>query len=398
MRILIACVLFLAAVGQAQVAVRGDKVYTMADAPINDGVVLMRGSKVERVGPAAQVAIPAGYRTLHAQVVTPGLIDAHSVLGLSGYLNVPQDQDQVERSAPMQPELRAIDAYDAREPMIGYVRSYGVTTVHTGHGPGILMSGQTMIVKTIGSTVEEAVITPLSMIAVTLGDGAREQGGKSPGSRSKAAAMLRTELIKAQEYSRKAEKKDASTPRDLRLEALTRLIKREIPLLITAHRSQDILTAIRIGKEFNLRIVLDGASEAYLITGQIKASGYPVIVHPTMQRTSGETANGSFENAAKLKAAGISFAIQSGYESYVPKQRVILFEAAMAAANGLTFEEALGSITIGAARILGIEGRAGSLEPGKDGDVALYDGDPFEYTTHCTGVVINGEVVSEAKR
>jgi imidazolonepropionase-like amidohydrolase len=116
-----------------------------------------------------------------------------------------------------------------------------------------------------------------------------------------------------------------------------------------------------------------------------------------MKRAGGETENISFEDAAKLTAAGIPYAIQSGYEGYVPKTRVILWEAAIAAANGLTFEQALASITISAAKLIGVADRVGSLEAGKDGDVALYDGDPFEYTTHCIGTVIGGKVVSTGK-
>jgi len=389
----VALMLTFAAAAGAQVAIQGDTVYTMAGPPISNGVVLIRGGKIERVGPASQVAIPAGYRTLHAKVVTPGLVDAHSTLGLSGALNVPADQMQVERSTAMQPELRAIDAYNPREQLIEYVRRFGVTTIHTGHGPGILISGQTMIAKTAGSTVEEATVTPFAMVAATLGEGAREsERGKSPGSRSKAAAMLRAELIKAQEFPTK---KDAG--RDIHLETLVRVVKGEVPLLVTVHRANDILTAIRIAQEFHLKLVLDGAAEAHLVLNEIKASGYPVILHPTMHRASGETENISFETASKLRAAGIPFALESGFESYVPKTRVILFEAALAAANGLTFEQALSSITIDAARILGVQNRLGSLEAGKDGDVALYDGDPFEYTTHCVGVVLNGAVVSETR-
>jgi imidazolonepropionase-like amidohydrolase len=390
----------LPAAASAQIAVRGETVYTMAGAPIKDGVVLMRGGKIERVGPASQVTIPSGYRTLTAKVVTPGLVDAHTVVGLSGLLNSPVDQDQVERSAPVQPELRAIDSYNAQEPLVEYVRSYGVTTMHTGHGPGILLSGQTAIVKTTGKTMDDALVSPVAMIAVTLGEGARESGGKSPGTRSKAVAMLRSELIKAQEYAQKWEKteKGKEPARDLRLEALARVTKRELPLLVTVNRANDILTALRVGKEFNLRMVLDGGAEAHAVLDQIKASGYPVILHPPMQHAYGDMENLSFETASKLKAAGIPFALQSGFESYVPKTRVVLFEAGVAAANGLSFEDALRSVTIDAARILGIEGRVGSLEEGKDADLAMYDGDPFEYATHCTGVVVNGALASETKR
>ena len=155
------------------------------------------------------------------------------------------------------------------------------------------------------------------------------------------------------------------------------------------------MTALRIAKEFNIKIVLDGAADGHLIANEIKASGFPVIVHPTMARPGGDRANLSLENASKLRAAGIPIALQSGYEGYVPKTRIVLFEAGMAAANGLGRRNALASITIDAAKILGIDNRVGSIAVGKDADIAMYDGDPFEWTTHCTGVIINGKVVSE---
>jgi imidazolonepropionase-like amidohydrolase len=168
--------------------------------------------------------------------------------------------------------------------------------------------------------------------------------------------------------------------------------------MVTAHRAHDILTALRLAKEFDLKLVLDGASEAYLVLDQLAAAAVPVLLHPTMFRARGETENLSMTTASVLRKAGIPFALQSGYESYVPKTRVVLFEAAIAAANGLTPEEALAVITIDAARVLGIAARVGSLEPGKDADLALFDGDPFEYTTHVVGVVIEGEVVSDRPR
>jgi len=380
----------------AQLAVEGETVYTMAGPAIRNGVVLIRDGKIERVGPASEVRVPAGYRRLAAKVVTPGLIDAYTVVGLSGYLNQAHDQDQLERSKPIQPELRAVDAYDAREPLIAYLRGYGITTLHTGHGPGILVSGQTMIVKTVGETVEEALVKPDVMVASTLGGGARErEAGKSPGTRAKAIAMLRSELVKAQEALRRREKKPEEATRDLATEVWIEVLRGEKPLLVTVDRAHDILSAIRLGKEFGLRLVLSSVAEAYLVLEEIRASGYPVIVHPAMQRAGGETENVSFETAAKLKAAGIPFAMQSGYESYVPKTRVVLFEAGVAAAYGLGFDAALAALTIDAARLLGISERLGSLEPGKDADLALYDGDPFEYTSHAIGVIIDGRLVSD---
>ena len=380
-------------VGHAQIAVKGETVWTMAGAPITNGVVLIENGKIKEVGPAATVRIPQNYRTITAKVVTPGLIDAHTVIGLNGYLNQPHDQMALESTNSIQPELRATDAYNAEERLIEWVRGFGVTTIHTGHQPSALISGQTMIAKTTGRNVDEATIVPVAMIAVTLGQGGIAGTGKSPGTRAKQIAMLRADLIKALENSKKTD-----APRDLKSEILMRVIKREVPLLITAHKAQDITSALRLAKEFNIRIVLDGVSEAHLMLDEIKASGFPVIVHPAMARAGGDTESLSLTTASKLKAAGIPTAMQSGYEGYVPKTRVVLFEGALAAANGLSKADTLAMLTIDAARLLGIDGRTGSLAVGKDADIALYDGDPFEYTTHCIGTIIDGKVVSEVIR
>jgi len=382
--------------------IRGGTVHTMVGPAIADGVVVIEDGKVARVGPAAEVPIPPDARLIRGAVVTPGLVDAHTVVGLTGWLNQAQDQDQLDGGDPVQPELRAIDSYNPRERLLEWVRGFGVTTIHTGHAPGALVSGQTMVAKTVGDTVEAAALKPVAMVAVTLGDDARPgDAKKSPGTRSKAVAMLRAELVKARDYVRRRGLADAEkqADRDLRREVFVDVLDGKLPLLVTVNRATDIDAALRIAAEFGVKVVLDSAAEAYLAIDRIKAAGVPVIVHPTMRRAGeGETENLSFETAAALRAAGIPVALQSGYEGYVPKTRVALFEAAVAAANGLTTEQALAAITIDAARILGVDDRVGSLAPGRDGDVAVFDGDPFEYTTHCTTVVIDGDVVSEEPR
>lgn len=377
-----------------QVAIKGKKVYTMAGPVLTDGVVLIKDGRIEAVGTG--LTVPAGYHVHEAEVVTPGLVDAHTVVGLAGYLNQPHDQDQVEASAPMQPQLRAIDAYNPQERLVAWVRSFGTTTIHTGHGPGKLISGQTMVVKTVGRTVEEALVKPFVAVAATLGPGARESSG-SPGTRSKAVAMLRSRLIEAQAYMKRHADPGKGDPpaRDLEKEALASVLKGEVPLMVTVHQANDILTALRIAEEFKIRLWLDGAAESYLILDRIRESGFPVIVHPPMQRSFGELENLSMETPALLARAGIPFALQTGFESYVPKTRVLLFEAAAAARYGLAPEAALRAATLGAAEILGVADRVGSLEPGKDADVVLFDGDPLEYTSHVVGVFVNGSKVSE---
>ena len=401
----------------AQVAVRAGTLHTVSGPPIENAVVIAGADgRIEWVGPAAEANIPDGVDVLEAAVVTPGLVDARSVVGLSGALNSNvgpvRDQDQLERSSPLQPDLRAIDAYDANETLVEWVRSYGVTTLHTGHGPGALVSGQTMIAKTRGRNVEQAVVVPARMLASTLGN-AVSSNFQSPGTSAKGIAMLRSALHGAQAYLEQVQKAEEAggdenvesddgeedgdakpapqqPPRDLSKEALGQVLDGELSLLITVNTVPEIAAALRLQQEFGFDLVLDSAAESYLLLDEIREAGVPVLLHPTMSRVR----NGSYETAATLADAGIPFAIQTGFEGYVPKTRVLLWEAAIAAANGLGMERALEAITLSPARILGIDDRVGSIEVGKDADLALFDGDPFEYTSHICGVIIESEVLS----
>jgi imidazolonepropionase-like amidohydrolase len=382
----------------AQIAVRGNVVHPVSGPAIEDGIVLVGADgRIEAVGPAGEVEVPDGVETLQAAVVTPGLVDAHSVVGLAGYLNQPHDQDQLETSSAIQPELRAIDAYNAREELVGWVRSLGTTTLHTGHGPGALMSGQTMVVKTRGDNVGEAVVDSVTMVAMTLGPEVSQMISGGPGTRAKGIAQLRQQFVRAQEYQQRAGE-NGEADRDLQMEILGRMLEGEVKALITANRISEIMAALRLAEEFGLDLVLDGAAEAYLVTDEIRAAGVPVIVHPTLARHSGTMEHGTYDAAKRLHDAGLQVTLQSGFEGYVPKTRVLLFEAGMAAAYGLSFEDTLEAITLQAARVIGQDHRVGSLEPGKDGDLVLYDGDPFEYVTRVCTVIIEGEVVSDECR
>ncbi|MBH5323496.1 amidohydrolase family protein [Aurantiacibacter sediminis] len=375
------------------VAVRGGQVWTMGpQGVIADGVVVIEDGRITAVGPASDIAIPQGMQVLEAPIVTPGLVDAHSTVGLTGYLNQFDDQDQLDDSSPMQPHLRAIDAYNPHDRLVEWLRELGITTVHTGHGPGALVSGGTMVVKTTGNTVEAALVEEGTMIAANLGTWALDRSG-TPGTRGRQMAMIRQALIGA-----RASMDDESRSRDLVNEAFIEVIRGETPLLVTANRRQDMQSALRLEEEFGITVILDGAADAHLMLDELRAWGGSIILHPTMARNEGELQNAAFTTAAVLAEAGIPFALQSGYEAYVPKVRVVLWEAGQAVANDLSPQDALASITIDAARIVGVDDRVGSLEVGKDGDVAMFDGDPFEYTSHVTGVVIEGEVVSTTAR
>ncbi|MDX5420253.1 MAG: amidohydrolase family protein [Hymenobacteraceae bacterium] len=377
----------------AQIAVKGETVYTMAGAPIKNGVVLVKDGKIEAVG--ANLQIPQNYKVYSAKVVTPGLVDAHTSVGLAGIYNGPSDQQQLEKTAPIQPELRAIDAYNPNEELIEWVRNHGVTTINTGHGPGALISGQTMTIKTAPEGLATLIDTT-KMVTFTLGASVADNYN-SPKTSAKGMAMLRTELQAAQNYGKKSANPDASKrpDRNLKMEYLANVLNGKYKALITANKANDIMAALRLAKEFNLDLVLDGAAEAYLLVDELKAAGVPVILHPTMSRSFGEQKNLSFETAGILAKAGVPVAIQSGFEAYVPRARVILFEAGVAVANGMAPDQAMAAITSTPAKIMGLDKRVGALAKGMDGDLVLFDGDPFEYTSHVCTVLIDGKVVSE---
>ena len=412
--------LFASGILHAQeIAVKAKTIHTVSGPSIANGVIVCIDGKIAAVGESSSVSIPQGAKILEAEIVTPGLIDVRTSVGLSGIFNVDHDSDQLESSTPMQPELRAIDAYNPREELIEYVRGFGITTVHTGHAPGELISGQTLIAKTRGLTVEAALIQDGRAVCATLAESSRKSGKQSPGTRGKQMSMLRSMLIEASEYRAKLAKSKADidpkqeapkpetgtdqqkdvkegpeTPvsRNLKLEPLVEVLDGKKALVVTADRAQDIANALRLGEEFGIRIWLDSAADAYQLIPQIKKAQVAVLLHPSMARASGDRENMTFQTASLLKKNEIPFAIEGGFEPYVPKVRIVLFEAAIAAAHGLSKADALESITLSPARILGISDRVGSIEVGKDADLALFDGDPLEYTSHCVGVLIDGVV------
>ncbi len=389
-------IISLPALLMAQIAIKAKVIHTASGSPLRDGVILVKDGKIEKVGTATSITIPANYTIHESEVVTPGLIDARTVIGMSGVLNISTDQDQLEKSSPIQPDLRAIDAYNPDETLVKVAREYGVTTIHTGHGIGALVSGQTMIAKTKKGTVESVTLQPLSMIAMTLGPSV-SGNFSSPGTKAKQMAMIRTELLKAQAHLKKLNDKDSSkrpSP-DLKMDALAKLLSGEVKGMITANKSTDIMNAIRLAKEFKFKLVIDGAAESYRLIDEIKNAKAEIILHATMTPGEEDKVNLSRETALILTNAGISVSIESGFEPYVPKTRIVLFEAAIAMASGLPYDEALKSITINPAKLLGIDKKVGSIEPGKDADLVLYNGDPFEYVTNVCKVFIDGILVSD---
>ena len=379
-------------------AVTGDRVYTMAGAPLEPGIVLIEDGRIERVGDPGTIAVPDGYERMHATIVTPGLIDARTVVGLAGAFNVTADQDQDEKTGSNQLALRVADGYNPAEPLVAWVNRHGVTTMQVGPGRANVMAGQAIIVKTHGNRLEDVLVRSPSSVMINLGQTVKQtyaEQNQEPRTRMATARIVRSAFIDARNYRDRLAAANSNEPveRNLAHESLLPVLRGEIPVTIMAHRADDIATALRLAREFDIQLVIDSGTEGYLMREALRASGAPVLVHPALQRImSQETLNTSLESAALLNEAGIPIAFQSSVENYVPKTRVLLFEAAIAHGAGLDFDATLGALTSSPARILGIAERVGSLEEGKDADLVLFDGNPFEFTSHVTAVIVGGAV------
>jgi imidazolonepropionase-like amidohydrolase len=382
----------------ARLAVLAGRVHTVSGDILTDAVVLLEKGVIQAVGPRDKVEIPAGTPVLTAAVVTPGLIDAHSVVGLTGAVNIPADQDQDEKSDPIQPELRVLDGFNPEEPLLEFLRREGVTVIHAVPGRVNVIAGQTGIFRTAGRTAESMAVRFPAGILVNLGEIPKAAyPGKAPTTRMATAALVRSALTQARNYARKGAVKDEERrpARNARHEALALALEKKVPVLFAAHRADDLLTGLRLAKEFDLRARMELATEAYQIRNELLAAGVPVVVHPTMQRAAStmETYHAHLGNAAALANSGIPLAIGTGFEGYVPKTRVLRHEAAVAMVSGLGHDRALRAITLDAARILGIDKEYGSLEVGKAADLVLYDGDCFENRTHVTWTILGGRIV-----
>ncbi len=364
-----------------------DRLYTVAAGVIAGGVVLVEDGKIAYAGPRAGFNVPPDAKVLSAAACTPGLIDAHAVVGLSGLFNVPADQDQDEPAEANAAELRALDGFHPDEPLLEYLRQNGVTLVHAVPGRVNVVAGQTGLFRTEGRTAEAMRVRFPQALFVNLGEVPKAaHQAKGPATRMALASLVRNAFAQARDY--KPEK-----GHNLKHEALRPALDGKMPVVFSAHRADDLMTALRIAGEFKLQPVLDLATEAYLVADRL--GQVPVVVHPTMQRigTSMETLNSHVANAATLAKNGHLVAIGTGFEGYVPKTRVLRFEAAMAAVNGLGVERALRAVTLDAAKLLNVADRYGSLETGKVADLVLYDGDPFEHSTHVTQTLMAGRVV-----
>ncbi len=380
-----------------KLAVLAGVIHTVSKGSITNGIILVEDGKITKVGAQADIPLPKGFPVVVAREVTPGLIDAHSVMGLSGALNSKKaDQDQDEMSDPNQADLRVMDSFNPNEPLLQFIREQGVTIIHAMPGRANVIAGQTGIFRTHGRTAEQMKIRFPAGMLVNLGEVPKSSYPGKLGTRMGTASLLRNALGNAQAYAKKKDGAKEPPPPNLKHEAMELVLKKKIPIILAGHRADDLMTGLRIAKEYDLDAMLTLATEGYLIPDAILDAKAPVIVHPTMQRASSpETNNGHLGNAAFLVDHKIPTAICTAFEGYVPKTRVLRFEAAIAMVNGLGHDRALKSITLDAAKILGIDGQYGTIEAGRIADLVLYDGDPFEYSTHVTHTIMGGRVVHD---
>ena len=382
---------------------KNGNVMTMAG-PAFVGDVAIENGKIVAVGQSLSYS-DAEVRDVTGMTVMPGIVDPHCHIGMWEDAMGFEGADGNECTNPITPELRAIDAINPYDRCFEEAAAGGVTTCVTGPGSANVIGGQFVAIKTYGDSVEDMVLRfPVAVKAAFGENPKRVYDGKNqtPSTRMATAALMRKALIEAQEYNEKLEKGKADPEkmpeRNLGKEILARVIRRELPMKIHAHRADDILTAIRICREFKLRYTLDHCTEGYLITDKLKeALGEDcegIIVGPLLtDRSKIELKNLSFKAPKVLEQAGIEYAMMTDHP--VTPEQYLPICTAIAVREGASEEGALKAKTINAARITGIADKVGSIEVGKDADIAVFSGHPFDFRSRCVLTLVNGKVVHE---
>ena len=367
------------------------------------GDILIDNGKIAAIG-ASLSAEGAEVIDLGGQFVLPGLIDAHCHIGMWEDGMGEEGADGNEMTDPITPELRAVDGLNPFDPCFKEAREAGVTTVVTGPGSANVIGGQFAALKTYGRSIEEMTLRdPIAMKAATGENpkGVYAEKKVAPTTRMAIASLFRSTMTDAIEYQKGMAKEEDKPDRDIAMDALQPVINREMTVKIHAHRADDILTGLRLAKEFNLKVTIDHCTEGYLITDVLKdrllEQGAGIIIGPLLsERSKIELKNLSFEAPRILEEAGIPFAMMTDHP-VIPIQ-FLPVQAGLAVREGLSEETALRSITRYAAEIVGIADRVGTLEVGKDADIAVYDGHPFDYRTHCVLTLINGKPVFQSRK
>ena len=370
---------------------------------IPEGDVLVDNGKIVAVG--RKVKAPAKCRTIdaHGLLVTPGLVEAHCHLGLHGEATRWEGTDINERSNPVTPHMRAIDGFRPDDEAVGIALAAGVTTAVAGPGSANVVGGTFAAFKLVGNDVDAMVLKNPVAMKIAFGENPKgcygQNGQKAPVTRMAVAALLRETLYKARKYKEDiaaAEKEGKPRPFDLQMEAMLPVINGEIPLKAHAHRADDILTALRVADEFGVRITLDHCTDGALIVDRLAKAGRPCLVGPSFgNKSKQELAHKTFATAGILDKAGIEVCIITD-APVIPLEHLPLC-AGLAIKAGMKEESAWRAITLNPAHVAGIDDRVGSLEPGKDADIVLFEGNPLrEIAARPRYVIVDGKIVVKA--
>lgn len=373
-------------------------IYTMNDEVIENGSVLIKDGKIAALGKDLEVPRDAKVIDAGGRMVTPGFIDAHSHLGMWEDSIGFEGSDGNEMVDPITPQLRGIDGINPMDITFKEAYQGGVTTAVTGPGSANVIGGTFVALKTYGHRVDDMIIKDPIAMKIAFGENPKRvynEQKKSPMTRMATAALLRETLYKAKSYLEKKENVDPSKrpDYDIKMEALIPVLKKEIPLKAHAHRADDIFTALRIAKEFDLDITLEHCTDGHLIAEELAKEGKPAIVGPTFgERSKYELKNKTFDTPNVLYQAGVKIAINTD-SPVIPLEHLSLC-AGLAHKAGLPMIEALKSITINPAEIVGIDDRVGSIELGKDADIVIFDGNPIKDVDSKTYMtIVDGKIV-----
>ncbi|AAK81264.1 amidohydrolase [Clostridium acetobutylicum] len=387
---------------KAMLLIKNGKILTMTGVNYDSGSVLIDNGKIIKVGENIDVDESCEIIDADGFWVMPGIIEAHCHVGIQEEKRGFEGNDCNEMTNPVTPYLRALDGINPMDSAFYTALTAGITGIMVGPGSANVVGGQWMFLKTYGRAIDKMVVLQPSAMKIAFGENPKANYDKKnmmPSTRIAIAAMLREELFEAQQYYEKrknAEKSGDSFNKEFRKECWVPVFDKKIPLKAHVHRADDILTAIRIAKEFNLNLTLDHCTEGHLVAKEIKESGFPAIVGPTLtSRNKIETQYADFKTAGILHNEGVKVAITTDHP--VTRIQDLLICAGLAAKEGLGIEEGLKAITINPAEICNVANRVGSIEVNKDADIAIFDGNPMETFTKTMYTIINGEIVYSLK-
>lgn len=382
--------------------IKNAKVFTMAGELIENGCILVENGKIKEVGTDLVAPLDAEIIDAEGKNVFPGFIDAHCHIGMWEEGIGFEGADGNEMTDPITPHLRAIDAINPRDEAFENAIKGGVTTAATGPGSANVIGGVFSVIKLHGDRVDDMIVKETLAMKCAFGENPKRVYNDKkmmPSTRMGTAAKLRETLAKAVEYRDKkvAAGDDASKlpTYDMKMEAMLPVVNKEIPLKAHAHRADDIFTSIRIAKEFDVLLTLEHCTEGHLIADHLAKEGYPAIIGPSFgNKSKFELNQKTFDTPGVLVKAGVKIAIMT--DSPVIPLEYLPMAAALAHKAGLDEMDALKCITINPAEILGVQDRLGSIEAGKDADLVIWDGHPFDLQAKVAYTLVNGKVVYKA--